>query len=288
MLTEDRSVDRERVVEWETRLDGLGRLPHRLGCFLLGMGPWAWSAFFVVVPFAVLAATAVVGPQAAVAYVVVCACLWLMIWFSSPGFKDARYRLDARSGTLRLTTEFDDPEADQVAAITGTDEIDVDLETVESVDLITLFDHVVCRLEYRSTNLTSPEAVIVPRARLRDVADAFQAAGVSVPALTAALEPRPQSRAIGPLIRVLATPVLIGVVPLAVVQRHLGIDVWPILFGFAVLVVLVAARDVSNRIGVRPGGTQARDWLLRWAFDVVLTAVSLIAIAVAYVLVRSL
>ncbi|ARS91851.1 hypothetical protein B1756_13365 [Natrarchaeobaculum aegyptiacum] len=252
------------------------------------MGTWAWVTLFVVVPIVVLAATPVVGSRAAIAYVVVCACLWLVIWFSSPGFKYASYRLDPRSGTLRLTSEFDDPETSQFAAITGADEVEVDLERVDTVAFVTLPTHVVCQLEYRSLNLTNPEAIVVPRVRLREVADAFRTAGVSVPELTPGSTPRPRARAVGPVLRVFATPVLIGVAPLAVVQRHLGIDVWPILFGFAVLVVVVAARDVTNRIGVRPPGTRARDWVLRWAFDVILTAASLIAIAVAYVLIRSL
>lgn len=284
----DKTVPGGEAIEWESSLTGARHLPHRTACFLLAMGPWAWGAFFVVVPLIVLAATAVVGPEAAIAYVVVCVCLWLMIWFSSPRFANVRYQLRPRTRTLRIETEFTDPEIDQFAALIGSDEIDVDLDGVESVALIPIATHVVCRLQYRSRSFDEPDAIVLPRDRLRGVVDGFQTAGCAVPELTPGDGSKPRTRGVRPLLRVLATPVLIGFIPLYVVQFRLGIDVWPVLFGFAVLVGVLAGQYVTTRLGIRPAGTRARDWVIRWLFDLILAVLSLVAVVVATVAVGSI
>lgn len=275
-------------IEWESRFPGVGRLPHRMVAFLVAMNPWMWGGLFVAVPLVALAATTAVGSQAAIAYVVVCACLWLVIWFSSPRFKHTGYLLDASSRTLTIRTEFADPETEQFAAAIGSDEIDVDLEDVDSLITVSLFGHVVCRLRYRSLNLDDPEAVVIPRNRLRDVGDAFRSCDVAFPELAPGDEPKPRGRAIGAWFRLAATPVLIGVLPLYVVQIRLGIDVWPFLFGFVVLVGVMIGRYFTTRAGIRPDGARPRDWIARWAFDVVLAAIALVVVLGAVVVFGSI
>jgi hypothetical protein len=275
-------------LEWESRLPGVSRLPHRMGAFLVGMNPWMWGSLFVAVPLVALAATTIIGPQAAITYVVVCACLWLVIWFSSPRFKHTRHLLEPDSRTLTIRTEFADPETEQFAAAIGTDEIEVDLEEVDSLVTVSLSSHVVCRLRYRSLNLDSPEAVVIPRDRLRDVGAAFRSCNVSFPNLTPGDEPKPRGRAVGAWLRLAATPVLIGALPLYVVQIRLGIDVWPFLFGFAVVAGVMIGRYFTIRSGIRPDGSRPRDWIARWAFDVVLAAVALVVILGASVVFGSI
>jgi hypothetical protein len=75
--------------------------------------------------------------------------------------------------------------------------------------------------------------------------------------------------------RIATTPILIGVLPVYVVQARLGIDVWPFLFGFVLVIWVVIVRHLSARFGIRPEGARARDWLLRWGIDVVVAALGL-------------
>jgi len=59
------------------------------------------------------------------------------------------------------------------------------------------------------------------------------------------------------------------------VQVRLGIDVWPFLFGFVLVTWVVIVRHLSVRFGIRPEGTRARDWLLRWGIDIFVAALGL-------------
>ncbi|WP_256335748.1 hypothetical protein [Halopenitus persicus] len=246
--------------------------------FIVTMHPVAWVGLFVVFPFAVLGSIAVFGSWAAVAYVIVCACLWLMVWFSSAGFKTNHYQLDSTDCTLTIETEFDDPETEQFAAATGTDERTIDLDGIDSLRLISLGPIVAARLRYGSYTLTKPEGLLIPRGQLREIAACFRSCGVSVPELAPGDRPTPQHRSLRTVVRIVVTPVLIGVLPIYVVQFRLGIDVWPFLFGFVLVTWVVIVRHFSVRFGLRPEGTRARDWLLRWVIDLFVAALGLTAV----------
>ncbi|MFC5136204.1 MULTISPECIES: hypothetical protein [Haloferacaceae] len=263
-------------LSWKTILHGIRRLPHRMAAFIVTMHPVIWGGFFVALPLAVLGSVTVVGSRAAVAYVIVCACLWLMVWFSSAGFKTNHYRLGPEKRTLTIKPEFDDPETEQFAAATGTDERTVDLDTVDAIQFIPLGPIVAARLHYHSFTVTKPEGVLVPRGRLHEVAASFRSCDVSVPELTPDDRPTPQRRPLRAAIRIAATPVLIGVLPVYLVQFRLGIDVWPFLFGFVLVTWVVIVRYLSVRFGIRPEGTRARDWLLRWGIDIFVAGLGLV------------
>jgi hypothetical protein len=175
------------------------------------MHPFLWIGLFVVFPLAVLGSMTVFGSRAAVAYVVVCACLWLMVWFSSAGFKTNHYLLDPEHRTLVITPEFDDPDTQRFATVTGTDERTVNIDEVDSLQLIPLGTFVGARLSYRSHTFTKPEGVLIPREQLRQVVASFRSYGVSVPELGAGDRPTPQRRPLRAVVRIAATPVLIGV-----------------------------------------------------------------------------
>jgi len=265
----------ESRLSWETKLHGLRRLPHRFAAFIVTMHPVLWIGLFVVFPLAVLGSMTVFGSRAAVAYVIVCACLWLMVWFSSAGFKTNHYLLNPENRTLVIEPEFDDPDTEQFAAVTGTDERTVDLDEVDSLQLIPLGPFVGARLSYRSHTFTKPEGVLIPREQLRQVVASFRSYGVSVPELGAGDRPTPQRRPLRAVVRIAATPVLIGVLPIYIVQVRLGIDVWPFLFGFVLVTWVMIVRHFSVRAGIRPEGGRARDWVIRWGFDVFVAAVGL-------------
>lgn len=264
-------------LSWETTLHGIRRLPHRMAAFIVTMHPVIWAGLFVVLPLVVLGSMAVFGSRAAIAYVIVCACLWLMVWFSSAGLKMNHYRFDLETHTLTIKPEFDDPETDQFASATGTDEQTIDLNGVDSIQLISLGPIVAARLCYRSYTATKPEGLLVPRGRLREIATGFRSCGVSVPDLTAGDRSTPKRRPLYAAVRIAATPVLIGVLPIYIVQVRLDIDVWPFLFGFVLVTWVVIIRHLSVRFGIRPEGTRARDWLLRWGIDLFIAAVGLVA-----------
>lgn len=272
------STSTERVdtgLSWETNLHGIRRLPHRMAAFIATMHPIIWGGFFIVLPFAVLSSMTVIGPRAAVAYVIVCACLWLMVWFSSAGFKTNHYRLDSEKRTLTIRPEFGDPETTQFAAATGTDERTIDLETVGALRLIPLGPIVAARLRYRSPTATKPEGILVPRGRAREIAGGFRSCGVSVPESTPGDRPTPKRRPLRAVTRIATTPILIGVLPVYLVQVRLGIEVWPFLFGFVLVTWVVIVRHLSTRVGIRPEGARARDWLVRWGIDAVVAALGL-------------
>jgi hypothetical protein len=174
-----------------------------------------------------------------------------------------------------ITPEFDDPDTEQFAAVTGTDERTVDLDEVDSLRLIPLGSFVAARLRYRSHTFTKPEGLLIPRGQLRQVVAGFRSCGVSVPELRAGNRPTPQRRPLRAAARIAATPVLIGVLPIYIVQVRLGIDVWPLLFGFVLVTWVMIVRHFSVRAGIRPEGRRARDWILRWGFDVFVAAVGL-------------
>ena len=262
---------------WETTLHGIRRLPHRTAAFIVTMHPAVWVGLFVALPLAVLGSTTVFGSRAAVGYVIVCACLWLMIWFSSAGLKTNRYRLTPDTRTLVIESEFDDPETEQFAAATGADEQTIDLTEVESLQLIPLGPIVAARVRYRSLALTKPEGFLIPRGQLREIAVNFRSCGVSVPDLVAGDPPTLQRRPLRAVSRIAATPILIGVLPVYIVQVRLDINVWPFLFGFVLVTWVVIVRHLSVRFGIRPEGGRARDWLLRWGIDLFVSAVGLVA-----------
>ena len=272
---------------WETNLHGIRRLPYRMATFIVTMHPVIWAGFFLVLPLAVLGLMAVFGSQAAVAYVIICACLWLMVWFSSAGFKTTHYRLTPENHTLTIKPEFDDPETNQFAAAIGTDERTIDLDTVDALRLIPLGPIVAARLRYRSYTVTNPEGLLVPRGRLREIAANFRSYGVSVPELTTGNRPTLERRPVRAAARIAATPFLIGVLPVYIVQVRLGIDVWPFLFGFVLVAWVVIVRHLSVRFGIRPEGTRARNWLFRWGIDLFVAALGLSVALGLLVLVRS-
>ncbi|MGQ3330482.1 hypothetical protein [Halorubrum sp. FL23] len=268
-------IERASGLSWETDLHGIHRLPHRMAAFIVTMHPVIWGGFFIVLPLAILGSITVFGPRAAIAYVIVCACLWLMVWFSSAGFKTHHYRLNPEKRTLTIRPEFDDPETTQFAAATGTDERTVDLNTVDALQLIPLGPIVAVRLCYRTTTVTKPEGLLVPRGRVSEIVASFRSCGVSVPELTPGDRPTPERRPLRVAARIATTPVLIGVLPIYVVQVRLGIEVWPFLFGFVLVTWVVIVRHFSVRFGIRPEGTRVRDWLLRWGIDLVVAALGL-------------
>lgn len=63
--------------------------------------------------------------------------------------------------------------------------------------------------------------------------------------------------------------------PIYLVQVRLGIEVWPFLFGFVLVTWVVIVRNLSTRVGIRPEGARARDWLVRWGIDAVVAALGL-------------
>jgi hypothetical protein len=260
---------------WETNLHGIRRLPHRMAAFIATIHPVIWGSFFMMLPFAVLGSMTVTGSRAAIAYLIVCACLWLMVWFSSAGFKTNQYRLDSEKRTLTIKPESDDPETTQFAAATGTDERAINLETVGALQLIPLGPVVVARLRYRSPTATKPEGILVPRGRAREIAGGFRSCGVSVPESTPGDRPTPKRRPLRSVARIATTPILIGVLPIYLVQVRLGIEVWPFLFGVVLVTWVVIVRNLSTRVGIRPEGARARDWLVRWGIDVVVAALGL-------------
>jgi len=272
------STSTERVdsgLSWETDLHGIRRLPHRMAAFIVTMHPVIWGSSFIVLPLAILGSMTVFGSRAAVAYVIVCACLWLMVWFSSAGFKTNHYRLNPEKQTLTIKPKFDDPETTQFAAATGTDERTIDLDTVDALQLIPLGPIVATRLRYQSPTVTKPEGILVPRRRVREIAAGFRSCEVSVPELTPGDRPTPEHRPLRAAARIATTPILIGVLPIYVVQIRLGIEVWPFLFGFVLVTWIVIVRHFSVRFGIRPEGARARDWLLRWGIDLVVAALGL-------------
>ena len=260
---------------WETELHGIRRLPHRMAAFIVTMHPVILGGFFIVLPLAVLGSTTVIGSRAAIAYVIVCACLWLMVWFSSAGFKTNHYRLNSEKQTVTIRPEFDDPETTQFAAATGTDERTIGLDTVDALQLIPLGPIVAARLRYRSATVTKPEGILIPRGQVREIAAGFRSCGVSVPELTPGDRPTPESRPLRSAARIATTPILIGVLPVYIVQFRLGIDVWPFLFGFVLVTWVMIVRHLTVRFGIRPEGARVRDWLLRWAIDLVVAALGL-------------
>jgi len=284
------STSTERVdsgLSWETNLHGIRRLPHRMAAFIVTMHPVIWGSFFIVLPLAVLGSTTVIGSRAAIAYVIVCACLWLMVWFSSAGFKTNHYWLNSEKRTLTIWPEFDDPETTQFAAATGTDERTIGLDTVDALQLIPLGPIVAARLRYRSTTVTKTEGILIPRGQIREIAAGFRSCGVSVPELTPGDRPIPKRRPLRAAARIATTPVSIGVLPVYIVQVRLGIEVWPFLFGFVLVTWVVIVRHLSVRFGIRPEGARARDWLLRWGIDFVVAALGLAIALGLLVLARS-
>ena len=262
-------------LSWETNLHGIRRLPHRMAAFVVTMHPVIWVGFFIILPFAVLGSMTVFGSRAAVAYVILCACLWLMVWFSSAGLKTNHYRLDPEKRTLTIKPEFGHPETEQFAAATGTDERTIGLDTVDALQLIPLGPIVAARLRYQSPTVTKPEGIFIPREQVREIAGHFRSCGVSVPELTLGDRPAPERRPLRAAARIATTPILIGVLPVYVVQVRLGIEVWPFLFGFVLVTWVVIARHFSVRFGIRPEGARVRDWLLRWAIDLIVAALGL-------------
>lgn len=262
-------------LSWETKLHGIRRLPHRMAAFIVTMHPVIWAGFYVVLPLAILGSVTGVGSQAAIAYVIICACLWLMVWFSSAGFKTNSYQFDSENHTLTIKPEFDDPETTQFAAAIGTDEQTIDLDTVNALQLIPLGPIVAARLRFRSPTVTKPEGLLVPGERVREIAASFRSCDVSVPELTPGDRPTPERWPLRAMARIVTTPLLIGVLPVYVVQVRLDIDVWPFLFGFVLVTWVVIVRHLSVQFGIRPEGTRARDWLLRWGIDVFVTALGL-------------
>ncbi|ELZ38183.1 hypothetical protein [Halorubrum distributum] len=248
-----------------------------MAAFIVTVHPVVWAGFFFVLPLAILGSLTVVGPQAAIGYVIGCACLWLMVWFSSAGFKTNYYRLSPENRTLTIKPTFDDPDTEQFAAATGTDEQTIDLTEVDSVQLIPLGPIVAARLHYRSLTVTKPEGLLIPRGQLRQIAASFRSCGVSVPELKADTAPALQRRPIRAIARITATPILIGVLPVHIVQGHLDIDVWPFLFGFVLVTWVVIIRHLTVRLGIRPTGSRIRDWLLRWGIDIFVAALGLVA-----------
>ncbi|WP_254921665.1 MULTISPECIES: hypothetical protein [unclassified Halorubrum] len=262
---------------WKTTLHGIRHLPHRMAAFIVTMHPVIWAGFFIVLPLVVLGSIALFGSRATVAYVIAFACLWLMIWFSSAGFKTNYYRLTPENRILVIEPEFDDPETEQFAVATGTDEQIIDLTEVDSLQLIPLGPIVAARLHYRSLTVTKPEGLLIPRGQLRQIAASFRSCGVSVPELVAGDPPALQRRPIRAMARIAATPILIGVLPIYIVQVQLDIDVWPFLFGFVLVTWVVIVRNLSVRFGIHPEGSRARDWLLRWGIDLFVAASGLVA-----------
>ncbi|WP_256335760.1 hypothetical protein [Halopenitus persicus] len=246
-----------------------------MAAFIVTMHPVIWGGFFIVLPLAVLGSMTVFGSRAAIAYVIVCACLWLMVWFSSAGFKTNRYRLNSEKQTVTIRPEFDDPETTQFAAATGIDERTIDLDTVDALQLIPLGPIVAARLRYQSPTVTKPEGILIPRGQVREIAAGFRSCGVSVPELTPGDRPTPERRPLRAVARFATTPILIGVLPVYVVQVRLGIEVWPFLFGFVLVTWVMIVRHFSVRFGIRPEGARVRDWLLRWAIDLVVAALGL-------------
>ena len=275
-------------LNWETNLRGTRRLPHRMAAFVVTMHPMLWVGLVVVLPLAVLGSTTVFGSRAAIGYVVVCACLWLMVWFSSAGFKTTRYRLISDSRTAIIESEFDDPETKQVAAATGTDEQSIDLSEVDALQLIPLGPIVAARLRYRSVTLTKPGGLLIPRGQLREITAGFRSCDVSIPELASGDPPSLRRRPLRPLARLAATPILLGVLPVYIVQVRLGIDVWPFLFGFVLVTWVVIVRQLSVRFGIRPDGGRARDWLVRWLMDLFVAGVGLVVALGAFGLVESM
>ena len=272
------STSVERVdsgLSWETNLHGIRRLPHRMAAFVVTMHPVIWVGFFIVLPLAVLGSTTIIGSRAAIAYVSLCACLWLMIWFSSAGLKTNHYRLDPEKRSLTIRPEFDDPETTQFAAATGTDERTIDLDTVDAFQLVSLGPIVAARLRYRSPTITKPEGLLIPCRQAREIAASVRSCGVSIPELTLSDHPTPKRRPLRAMARIATTPILIGVLPIYVVQVRLDIEAWPFLFGFVLVTWVVIVRHLSVRFGIRPEGARARDWLLRWGIDLVVTALGL-------------
>jgi hypothetical protein len=185
------------------------------------------------------------------------------------------YSLNPENRTLTIEPEFDAPETEQFVAAIGTDERTIDLNGVDSLRLIPLGPFVAARLRYRSYTFTKPEGLLVPREQLHQIATGFRSCDVSVPELAAGDRPMPQRRPLRAAARIAAIPVLVGVLPVYVVQGRLGIDVWPFLFGFFLVTWVVIVRHLSVRFGIRPVGTQARDWLLRWGIDIFVAALGL-------------
>ncbi|WP_251133121.1 hypothetical protein [Halorubrum sp. 2020YC2] len=69
------------------------------------------------------------------------------------------YRLIPETRTVVIEPKFDDPETEQFAAATGTDERTVDLTEVDALQLIPLGPIVAARLHYRSLTVTKPEGL---------------------------------------------------------------------------------------------------------------------------------
>lgn len=222
-------------LSWETNLHGIRRLPHRMAAFIVTMHPVFWGRFFIVLPLPVLSSTTVIGSRAAIAYVIACACLWLMVWFSSAGFKTNHYWLNSEKRTLTIRPEFDDPETTQFTAATGTDERTIGLDTVDALQLIPLGPIVAARLRYRSATVTKPEGILISRGQVREIAGSFRSCGVSVPELTPGDRPTPECRPLRAAARIATTPILIDVLPVYVVQACLGIEMWPFLFGLVLV-----------------------------------------------------
>lgn len=285
------STDTTRVApdhRWETTLHGIRRLPHRTAAFIVMMHPAVWVGLFVALPLAILGSMAVFGSQAAVGYVIVCACLWLMIWFSSAGLKTNRYRLAPETRTLLIELEFNDPDTEQFAAATSADEQTIDLTEVESLQLIPLGPIVAARVRYRSFTFTKPEGFLIPRGQLREITASFRSCGVAVPDLVAGDPPTLQGRPLRAVARIAATPILIGVLPVYIVQVRLGIDVWPFLFGFVLVTWVVIIRHLSVRFGIRLKGSRARDWLLRWGIDLFVAGLGLVVALGLFTFVESM
>lgn len=197
------SGDRPDAVTVDTTVGGIRAAPARIALGVLSIGTTLWTAL-VIAPLALLAGVllfpipAVIGMQTALAVL-------FILWMSSAGYNRSRTTIDPGERTVSI---------DRPSGVNQRKTDVHDLEAVEIIEIQQLGSVVFVSIESDASLLTASEFV-ASESELPAVVDALRAAGVTIVESEIGRSGG-GSAASGPLARLVATPVILLGVPIAI------------------------------------------------------------------------
>lgn len=270
MSTGSADDDGDGIRRFESDLSGVRLFPLRVVGELLTPSFSAWAFAYVAAPYGALALWPVLGVEAVGLFVTICGLLWIYVVHASVERKIVRTSIDPTARRLTLS----------LPATVGTGPIGIqsgsasaDLNDVEAATLVPVSAFLFVRLEYGSFFEMRPTRLVVSRDNAEALVDALRRADVPIEGPSSGGDRSIRGRA-GRWLKLVGTPILIGVVPLVLARTTYPGATFHLILPAGVAVLLFGVR-ASERLDLRPSTDESNGFGRRWVFDTVLAALAL-------------
>jgi len=208
--------------QWKVDLTGPGNTLLRVACSIAALSKISWLSLIIFPAIAggiLVQSGFVSGSVGQMAYPIFCLCVWLTLATIGGSYRSVQYQIDKSNTKLVLARKGYDSDINH--ATTDQNPV-IPLEEIRSITVTSIRGYQIIRLDYGKINLSKPDTIIIP-SKDRSVWKELQQIQPNLPPLP------PTSEVI--LLnypRFVVTAVIIGVLPLAVIDQQLLVSVIPL------------------------------------------------------------